>query len=427
MGRLGAISHPLRRQLCDSPAVRPAHPLLMAVVLLAAGCYATPQPLDPTGDPDIPDLPGDDDDASSGDDDDTTPDPGDDDDATPPSDDDDAVDDDDTTPDDGDDDDDLEPDCPPGVTCLDTFPAVVAGDTSLSSVSDFDAYGCAPGTDESGPEVLYRVDLATEGFLALSIDWIGPGVDVDVHLLGSLDPADCADRGHWTAGARLPAGSYWVVVDSWVDDGGSVYDGAYDLIVNHVPVDAFAPDGIDPGLMDLALTAFDNGWFDGETDRFEFTFIDFSLPSTEPRLWTVDLLLSAVLHNLHVSHGEASGVSGAPELAGTFSNVSGSHQSSLGLMRTAETYTGSKGYSMRLDGLEPDYNGLVRPRAIVVHGAEYARPEFAATNGYLGRSWGCPAIDDRLSADLIDDISGGTLMLSYYPDGDWDANSDYLE
>jgi len=247
-----------------------------------------------------------------------------------------------------------------------------------------------------------------------------------VHLLGSLDSGDCIDRGHWTAGGLVSAGTWWVVVDSWVDSGGSSYEGEYDLIVNHVPLDAFAADGLDAGLMEIALTAFANAWAEDETDRFELTVIDFSLPSTEPRLWTVDLALSALLHNLHASHGEASGVSGSPELAGTFSNVSESHQSSLGLMRTAETYTGSKGYSMRLDGLEATYNGLVRPRAIVSHGAEYARPEFAAANGYLGRSWGCPAVDDRLSADLIDDISGGTLVLSYYPDGDWELNSEFL-
>jgi len=356
--------------------------VLPLVSLLLAGCYGSVTDWGDDDDAAIPDFPSDDDDATDG--------------------------------------------CPADAVCLDTFPAVVAGNTSTSALSDFDSYACAPSTDESGPELLYRVDVPTDGFIALDLDWVGPGVDVDVHLLGSLDASDCIDRGHWSAGALVTAGSWWVVVDSWVDSGGTVYDGEFDLIVNHVPMDAFVADGLEAGIFELALTAFDNGWMDGETDRFEFTFIDFSLPSTEPRLWTVDLLLSALLYNLHVSHGEASGVPGSPELAGTFSNISGSHQSSLGLMRTAETYNGSNGYSMRLDGLEPGYNDAVRPRAIVFHGATYARPEFAANNGYLGRSWGCPAVDDRVSGDLIDDIEGGSLVLSYYPDGDWELNSDYL-
>ena len=50
-----------------------------------------------------------------------------------------------------------------------------------------------------------------------------------------------------------------------------------------------------------------------------------------------------------------------------FSNTNDSHQSSLGLMRTGETYYGSYGYSLRLDGLEDGYNDAVRSRAIVIH------------------------------------------------------------
>ena len=383
--------------------------LLAALLIALAGCNAPLPGLGGSEDVDIPPLTGDDDDDDVADDDDSG--------------DDDSADDDDVG---DDDDDDTTGGCPAGVTCLDTFPAVVSGDTSFSTTSDFDSYACAPSTDESGPEVLYQIEVPSEGFVTLNLDWVASGVDVDVHLLGSLDPTDCFDRGHWVAGALVPAGTWWVVVDSWVNSSGVSLEGEYDLTVNHVPFDAFTLDGIDAGLMEIALTAFDNAWMDDETDRFEYTLIDFSLPSTQPRLWTMDLEMSAMLHTLHVSHGEASGVSGSPELAGTFSNIDGSHQSSLGMMRTAETYTGSKGYSLRLDGLEQGYNHRVRPRAIVIHGAEYARPEFAANNGYLGRSWGCPAVDDRLSTALIDDISDGSLVLTYYPDGDWELNSDYL-
>jgi len=95
-------------------------------------------------------------------------------------------------------------------------------------------------------------------------------------------------------------------------------------------------------------------------------------------------------------------------------------------MKTGETYTGSYGYSMRVDGMEDDYNDLVRSRAIVVHPWSYAREEMIDEYGMLGLSWGCPAIDDRISEEVIDTISDGTMMLSYYPDGDWSTNSDYV-
>ena len=107
------------------------------------------------------------------------------------------------------------------------------------------------------------------------------------------------------------------------------------------------------------------------------------------------------------------------------SNITDSHQSSLGMMLTAEDYTGSNGLSMRVDGLEPGYNDRVRSRYIVVHGGTYARPEVADQYGRLGQSWGCQVVDDRLIDSVIADLQDGFLW-SWYPDGDWSENSVYL-
>lgn len=83
-----------------------------------------------------------------------------------------------------------------------------------------------------------------------------------------------------------------------------------------------------------------------------------------------------------------------------------SRQSSLGVYRTAETYQGKHGYSLRLDGLSPGKNSNARKRAIVVHGADYASPRHLQKYDKLGRSWGCPALPREQSRAIIDIIKG---------------------
>ena len=316
--------------------------------------------------------------------------------------------------------------CPAGVTCIDSLPATVSGNTT-GSASLWDSYGCAPGTDESGPEDLYEIVLPSDGFLAITLSGLPSGVDVDVHLLSDVDSDACIDRGHWEAASLLPAGTYYVAVDSWVDSGGGVHDGAYTVRFQHTPYDALQGSGLDPLVMQRALTAFDTAWHAGETSRLLYTVADFDLPSTQPRLWTFDLATGSLLYNVHVAHGSNSSSASDPAMVAAMSNTNGSHMSSVGLMRTAETYQGSNGYSMRLDGLESGFNDAVRPRAIVFHQATYATASFASSNGYLGRSWGCPAVDPAINAALIDTIKNGTLYMSHFSgDSSWLASSSYL-
>ena len=318
---------------------------------------------------------------------------------------------------------DSEEGCPSGAIC--EFPYEDSNDTSKSSTSSFDSYACKPSSDQSGPEVVYEIYLEEDGYIATSLDGLGSNVDVDVHILGSMDADDCYDRGHWDAGSYLAAGTYYVVVDSWVS-GGTSYEGSYDLTIGYTPVDAFEPEGLDPAVMDMALHAFDVAWMDGDTDRFEYTVIDFSLPSYEEREFIMDLGTGELLYELYVTHGENSVQGNNWAWATKFSDTNDSHQSSLGMMKTGETYTGSYGYSLRLDGMETGYNGNVRSRAIVIHPWSYAREEVVDEYGYLGLSWGCPAIDDRISEEVIDTISDGTMVFTWYDDGDWSKNSGYL-
>jgi hypothetical protein len=123
-----------------------------------------------------------------------------------------------------------------------------------------------------------------------------------------------------------------------------------------------------------------------------------------------------------VAHGQGTG----ENMAESFSDTPDSHQSSLGLFVTGETYVGRNGYSLRLAGLEPGFNSRAMERAIVMHGAPYVDPATAARQGRLGRSWGCPAVRDAVARDVIDTVRGGGVIFSYYPDPAWLERSRFL-
>ncbi len=151
--------------------------------------------------------------------------------------------------------------------------------------------------------------------------------------------------------------------------------------------------------------------------------IDYSRPSTEPRLWVFDLLERRLLYAELVAHGRNSG----DNYAHLFSNAVGSFATSLGLFKTGETYVGHNGYSMRMQGLETGFNDRAEARAIVMHGAAYVNRQFLRTQGRLGRSQGCPAVRPEMAHKLIDTLKNGQYLFSYYPDPKWLAASTYLQ
>lgn len=175
-------------------------------------------------------------------------------------------------------------------------------------------------------------------------------------------------------------------------------------------------------VLDLAMQAYQCGNREGQFARPVLTVIDYSLPSSEPRLWVIDLARKQVLHHELVAHGEGSG----DTVPVAFSNEMGSHQSSLGLFRTDEAYTGRFGYALRLSGLESGINDKARQRAIVVHGMSDVSRAFAAERGTIARSWGCPALPQDVAPQIIDTIAGGSAIFAYYPDTAWLRDSRYL-
>ncbi|SEM04876.1 murein L,D-transpeptidase catalytic domain family protein [Halomonas daqiaonensis] len=178
-----------------------------------------------------------------------------------------------------------------------------------------------------------------------------------------------------------------------------------------------APDA-DPRVLRLAARALSCA----DPDAERLAVIDFSLPSTEPRLWVFDLQNRQLLFEELVSHGQGSGNA----MAETFSNTPESHQSSLGLFRTMNSYYGRNGYSLRLEGLEEGVNDLAYQRAIVMHGADYVSEDFIEQTGRLGRSHGCPAVRKEVTYPLIDSLKEDQYLFTYYPDPEWLANSDFF-
>jgi len=187
--------------------------------------------------------------------------------------------------------------------------------------------------------------------------------------------------------------------------------------------DATAIGGIETDVLEMALGAASCAVKTGAVKGPEtLTVIDYSKPSSEPRLWVYDLKTKQLLFEELVAHGQGSG----DNLARHFSNNDESHQTSLGLFVTSDTYVGKNGYSLRLDGLDKGVNDRARDRAIVMHGAPYVSRSFVKANGRLGRSWGCPAISELVARKMIDTVKGGGLVFAYYPDAGWLKTSKYL-
>jgi len=184
----------------------------------------------------------------------------------------------------------------------------------------------------------------------------------------------------------------------------------------------YADQGLRPEVLALALTAFAEAWARGDTERKTLTVIDYSMHSSDERMWVLDLESGEVLFNTHTAHGSGSGMA----TGDSFSNIEDSHQSNVGLMVTAETYYGKHGYSLRMDGQESGFNSNARDRAIVIHAADYMTQSYIDSRGRAGRSWGCPALPPNISRALIDAIKGGTVVFGYAPVSEWLSGSDYL-
>jgi hypothetical protein len=150
--------------------------------------------------------------------------------------------------------------------------------------------------------------------------------------------------------------------------------------------------------------------------------VDYSQPSSQKRLYIVDIKNYKLLFNTLVAHGRNSG----KEWATYFSNKLSSYKSSPGFYITGQTYSGSNGYSLKLDGVESGINDKAMKRAIVMHGADYVNESYIASQGYIGRSQGCPAVPVRDAKNIINTIRDGACLYIYAPDQHYFSRSAML-
>ena len=112
------------------------------------------------------------------------------------------------------------------------FPFRDIRSTLFSDSRVIDEYtGCRADQDESGPEVWYRIDLDRPRSLEFHVFDRGE-VDIDLHLLDETQSADgCLERAHQSFNATLPAGTYFLTLDTFVSSSGIERSGEYLLLV----------------------------------------------------------------------------------------------------------------------------------------------------------------------------------------------------
>ncbi|WP_340691923.1 murein L,D-transpeptidase catalytic domain-containing protein [Hyphomonas sp.] len=142
-------------------------------------------------------------------------------------------------------------------------------------------------------------------------------------------------------------------------------------------------------------------------DTGRLVIVDYSRHSKEKRLFVVNLETGDVT-GFRAAHGRGSDTDHDGFLD-RFSDEPGSNASPEGALVIAEEYRGKHGLSLRLDGLD-ETDKSSRDRAIVIHAADYAEPDFLSRFGKLGRSNGCIVFSKADLKRFLAEVPKGTLM-----------------
>ena len=150
---------------------------------------------------------------------------------------------------------------------------------------------------------------------------------------------------------------------------------------------------------------------------------DMSLPSGKKRFFVIDVKNYKLLFVTLVAHGKNTGL----DKSLYFSNEPESNKTSVGFYTTLTTYSGKHGYSLRLQGQEIGFNSNALERDIVVHSADYVSESVVKSQGFVGRSLGCPALSPAIYKQVIEKIKNGTCLFVYGNDASYITNSKLLK
>lgn len=194
-----------------------------------------------------------------------------------------------------------------------------------------------------------------------------------------------------------------------------------DSIYNAIELDEA---GLDTAAFHAAYKGYSKLLREGRVSKSEvLTIADFSKSSSQKRLYVIDIAEQKILFHTLVAHGRNSGLNYATQ----FSNKPESNKSSLGFFVTLGTYFGGNGYSLKLQGMEKGINDKALDRAIVLHGSDYVNSAFGASNGFMGRSFGCPAVPRKYAAPIINTIKNGSVLFIYHPNHQYKSKSVLLK
>ncbi|MBN1683924.1 MAG: murein L,D-transpeptidase catalytic domain family protein [Gammaproteobacteria bacterium] len=234
------------------------------------------------------------------------------------------------------------------------------------------------------------------------------GACVGVSTADFLEHFKSNVQKHLSSGSLIPA--------QYVSKNPLCLSAQETKILNQAP-------NLKPAVLNTAMRAYQHACKMGLDHQGMLTIIDYSLPSTEKRLWVIDLNKNRVLDYTLVANGKGSGT----KYSTHFSNNPASFATSIGVYLTGNTYYGAHGYSLRLNGLDRGFNDHAYFRSIVMHAGWYVSEDFIKLHGYLGRSWGCPALSKDVYRKVISEIKDGSILVAYYPDSKWLSESKFLK
>ena len=137
------------------------------------------------------------------------------------------------------------------------------------------------------------------------------------------------------------------------------------------------------------------------------------IPSQARSRATLDIILEAAAQLLESVGESGSNTNALAERAGvsigTLYRYFPDKQSIIAALARQEKAAFEKAVETVLAG---ETGGLARDRAIIVHGANYADPDFLAREGKLGRSYGCFSVAHTDLPSLRERMGEGRLLFA---------------